>query len=131
MKKLFIILFFSFISILYAQEFELISEANEQMILVNHSGQDDTFRIKIHMSEGVSANETSHGFKLNANSGERFATYATYTLTNNQTKRVPGDFDWTKIDCVKVESKSGNKYTLNFYTRWDNLYVEILPYEDW
>lgn len=44
---------------------------------------------------------------------------------------MPGDFDWTKIDCVKVEAKSGNNYTLNFYTRWDNLYVEILPYEDW
>ena len=131
MKKLFLIFLFGLIGILYAQEYALISDAEEQMILVNKSGQDDTFRIKTHITEGSSVKGSAYSFEYNENNDERLATYATASLKDGETKRVPGEFDWSKINLVKIESKSGNKYTLNFYTKWDNLYVEILPYEDW
>ena len=136
MKKLYALLLLLGGAFLYAQEFPLISNAEDYMVLINHSGNDDTFRIKIRVPAGSYTKADANGFsgfslKSEEQSDDILATYATCSLSNGQKKKIQGEFDWSKVNLVKIESKSGNQYSLNMYTRSDDLYIEILPFEDW
>ncbi|MBB5225139.1 hypothetical protein DYE50_00495 [Treponema ruminis] len=135
MKKILFLLFFVLSSSFFAQEYGLISNARDYMVLINKSGNDDTFRIKIRVPRGsrTSANADAFSFSLDSKvqNEDRFATYMTCTLKNGEKKKSKEEFDWNQVDLVKVESKSGKKYTLNMYCKFNDLYIEILPYEDW
>jgi len=135
MKKFIIFLFLIIGSVLFSQEYGLISEADDYMVLINKSGNDDTFRIKIRMPKysKTSANADAFSFSLDSKeqSEDRFAVYMTCFLKNGEKKKSKAELDWSLVDLLKIESKSGKKYTLNTYCKFSDLYVEILPYEDW
>jgi hypothetical protein len=110
-------------------------KANEEIIITNTTLRKDAFKIYVHTTEGSAfhLNAFSASFTT-AEEGWQFLI-KTPEIKNNEKWKSPQDFEIMEIsDYICIESKSGNKYTYNFETKHDKLYITVSTYkegDDW
>jgi hypothetical protein len=141
MKKvlLFLILLLS-VSGLFAEELKgqimpFNEKANEEIIVINNSPRSEAFKISIHTTDGSAFHMGA--FSVSVTTSEEGWIYLTKTpdIRTGDKWKSSNDFELLELaDAICIESKSGNKYTYNFETKHDKLYITVSNYknsDDW
>lgn len=142
MKKIiFVLLLVLSASGLFAEEitkgqtFQFNEAANEEIIIINNTKNTDAFKIYIHTTDATSFHFGAFSASV-VNSGEGWM-YLTKTpeIKGKSKWKSSSDFELLEhSDLITIETKSGNKYSYNFETKHDKLYITVTDFiegDDW
>lgn len=136
MKKsiLFLILLLSVSGLFAEGQIMAINEkSDEEIIVLNQTSYSDSFKISVHLKARsfFSMKINDSVTEINPQEEEWKFLVKTPKIRPNNKWKSKEDFDEIEdSDSICIESKSGRKYSYQFSTKSDKLYITIKPYKE-
>lgn len=114
------------------QEFPFNEDVDEEIIIVNNASTEDAFKISIRVPEGFYLNVDISSFKYLEldNAGYFYLTKSDLIKPNDKWKST-SDYELMEhADKIRIETKSGNKYSYTFRNKHDKLYIYVKDFEE-